>query len=254
MAKVEAQGQGGQGGQGGQDGGQGPGRAREREGAPAEDAGRRMETPASEERTKGAGMSGGSTTSGPGALGGEASSAPQGGGRESERGGLPSGGESGRLGMVSPFDFNPFSMMRSMSEQMDRVFDQMLRGMSPWRTGRALSEAMPSFLWMPQIEMVEREGAVEIRMDVPGMERRDVQISLDDNALVVEGERRSESGERRDATWHSERMYGRFYRSVPLPRGLDTAQATATLRDGVLRVTIPMSAGGRSRHRVEVGE
>ena len=91
-------------------------------------------------------------------------------------------------------------------------------------------------LWAPQIEVSEREGKLLICADLPGLRKEDVKVELTDEALTIQGERQ----EQREGRGYSERTYGSFYRSIPLPEGVNTDGAQARFQDGVLEVTIPM--------------
>jgi HSP20 family protein len=93
-------------------------------------------------------------------------------------------------------------------------------------------------LWEPQIEMFERDGELVVRADLPGMTRDDVNVELKDGGITIEGERRSGTEDKRDGYYHSERSYGKFYRRLPLPEGVNGEDATATFNNGVLEITM----------------
>jgi HSP20 family protein len=158
-----------------------------------------------------------------------------------------------RRGMMTPASVlgDPFGMMRSMMDQMDRVFNDFL-GLSPFgRTrpqgpGASLQNLTGGAgtgmanLWYPQIEVSERGGNLVVCADLPGMKKEDVHLDIHDDYLVLEGERRQQQEQNEGGWYRSERSYGRFYRTVPLPEGADLDQARASFRDGVLEVTIPL--------------
>ncbi|MBI5278374.1 MAG: Hsp20/alpha crystallin family protein [Burkholderiales bacterium] len=144
---------------------------------------------------------------------------------------------------------NPFELMARMDEDMDRLFRQF------WGGGRSLSRGRDGGLpqmWTPQVEVFERDGKLHVHADLPGMKKEEVKVSIDDEQLVIEGERRSshESGNReQQGYYHSERSYGSFYRTVPLPEGIDSSTAEASFTDGVLKVQFaaPQPRQARSR-------
>jgi HSP20 family protein len=129
----------------------------------------------------------------------------------------------------------PFELMRRLDEDMDRLFNQL------WSGGRNLMRRGSDApgMWMPQVEMCERGGKLHVFADLPGMNKEDVKLSLDGDQLVIQGERRAsheEGDPQQGGFFHSERSYGSFYRSIPLPEGVDPASVDASFKDGVLDV------------------
>jgi len=127
---------------------------------------------------------------------------------------------------------NPFSLMRRFADHMDRAF-----GGGAWADfGRERAG-----MWSPAIEVSERDNKLMVRADLPGLKKEDVKVEAVDNALVIQGERRHEEEEHNGGYHRSERRYGSFYRSIPLPEGAQTEQARAEFRDGVLEVSVPVA-------------
>ncbi len=129
----------------------------------------------------------------------------------------------------------PFMLMQRMAEDMDRLFGQFGLG----RTGFTLSPALEEPLWSPQVELFERGNNLVVRADLPGVKKEDLNIEVQDDMLTISGERRSEEEENREGFYRSERSYGSFYRSIPLPNEVKADQVNATFRDGVLEVILP---------------
>jgi HSP20 family protein len=102
-------------------------------------------------------------------------------------------------------------------------------------------------------DVFEDDSRVMVRLEVPGMERKDFHIEVLDDTLTVRGEKRFE----REATEGRWRMlqcaYGSFHRSVQLPSPVKSEEARATYRDGVLRIELPKAEGSKA-HRVDIGE
>jgi len=151
---------------------------------------------------------------------------------------------------ISPWA-DPFTVMRSLTEEMDRLFEDFgFGGMMP-RVGRGLAQQQgtgSSAGWSPQIEVFQQEGQLVLRADLPGLNKDDVKVEITDDALTLQGERRQEHKESREGFFRSERSYGSFYRAIPLPEGVKAEEAQATFRNGVLEVSIPVSQQqGRSR-------
>ncbi len=128
----------------------------------------------------------------------------------------------------------PVSMVRRLAEEMDRAFDTFGFPAAGWRRGPLSKE-----LWSPQVEMLERDGNIVVRADLPGLKKEDVNVEVREKALILQGERKQEQEEEREGYYRSERSYGRFYRSIPLPEGINPDEANATFKDGVLEVRMP---------------
>ena len=150
------------------------------------------------------------------------------------------GGALSRRGGGMPSLFgtrgSPFDMFRRLDEDMDRLFQQI------WGGGRSLTRgrgAETQSMWMPQVEVREEGGKLHVCADLPGLRKEDVKLSLEGDQLVLQGERQSsrEEGKPGSDFYHSERSYGSFYRSIPLPDGVDPQTAKADFKDGVLDVT-----------------
>ena len=137
---------------------------------------------------------------------------------------------------------NPFSLMRRLSDEMDRAFASSL-GLPTW--GRSVEQAM----WVPPVEVFERDNNLVVRAELPGMKKDDVKVEVTDDGLVIQGERKREHEEKREGYYRSERSYGQFFRAVPLPEGVDPEKAKAEFKDGVLQVEIPLPPSAQRKHR-----
>lgn len=170
---------------------------------------------------------------------------------ERERGRQPAGTDverrpqRGDLLLHSPFD-----MFRRMSQEMDRMFGT---GLMPlW--GRGTAEPLSAGgVWSPEVEMFERDGKLIVRADLPGLSKDDVKVELRDDILTIEGERNDERKEEREGFYRSERSYGKFFRTLPLPEGTTGEHCNASFRNGVLEITMdaPKKAE-RAGRRIEV--
>jgi len=132
----------------------------------------------------------------------------------------------------------PFGLMRRLSEEMDRIFA------SAWPDARS-SETSGS--WWPAVEISERDGKMIVCADLPGLDKNDVKVELTEGNLIIEGERKREHEENEKGLHRSERSYGSFYRSIPLPEGAKAESAQAQFKDGVLEITIPVAESQRRR-------
>ena len=121
-------------------------------------------------------------------------------------------------------------MMRRMSEEMDRMF-------ADFGFARSLGEGKG---WAPAIEVAERESNYIVHAELPGLKPEEVKVDVTDDAIIIQGERKSMRDENKGGIHRSERRYGQFYRSIPLPEGANTDQIKANFDNGVLEVTVPM--------------
>lgn len=168
------------------------------------------------------------------------------------------GGQLSRRGGGMPSLFggrsSPFEMFRRLDEDMDRLFHQFWGGGRNIMRGRG---ADVQSMWVPQVEMCEQGGKLHVYADFPGMKKEDVKLSLEGDQLILQGERRSsqEEGQQGSGFYHSERSYGSFYRSIPLPEGVDPQTVDASFKDGVLDVCFdaPRAPQQQSR-KIEIRE
>lgn len=172
-----------------------------------------------------------------------------------QRSGQQTGMTRGGGGLPSVFNLDlfdmlrtsPFALMRRFSEEMDQWFEQL--GMGRGVQGMPLASGGR---FAPPVEVFERDGNMIVRADLPGLTKDDVRVEITDNALLIEGERRSEHEERQGGTFHSERHYGMFRRQIPLPEGVNAEQATANFKDGVLEITMPAPQRQARGRRIEI--
>ena len=189
--------------------------------------------------------------------------------RESERGirtsSEPVKGELTRRGSTPVSEYggagNPFSLMRRMAEDMDRIFGQFgfgpSLGLGPLASpalgrGRGLSSGGLR-AWAPQLETFRRGDKLVVRADLPGLRKEDVNVEVENGMLTISGHRSEEQVEDRDDFYRSERSYGEFYRALPLPENVTGESCDATFKDGVLEVTLPMpKQQERKARRIDV--
>jgi HSP20 family protein len=141
------------------------------------------------------------------------------------------------------FTASPFTLMRRFAEQMDRAF-------SPdW--GSDFAWDSPG-MFAPAIDVSEREGKLIVHADLPGLQKEDLKVEATEDSLIIQGERRQEYEEQDRGYRRSERKYGTFYRSIPLPEGAQTEQARAEFKDGVLEVSVPIPASQKRGREVPI--
>lgn len=137
------------------------------------------------------------------------------------------------------FGTSPFALFRRLTEDMDRLA---FGGTSPFAGGGRFA---------PQIEVAERDGRLLVRADLPGCSPEDFRVDVEENSLILSGERRSEQEQTRGGVHRSERTYGSFRRVIPLPPGANVDAAEANFKNGVLEISIPLPEQSKAR-RLEV--
>lgn len=152
---------------------------------------------------------------------------------------------------VSPGEFftlSPISLMRRFTEDIDRAF-----GLTTGRGTSDLGISPEDFTWIPSIEVRQQGDNLVIHADLPGVSDADVQVSVTDDGLVIQGERRREETREDSGIVRTERVYGRFYRLIPLPDEAKVEDARAEFRNGVLEITIPVPESARQNRQIPVG-
>ena len=145
--------------------------------------------------------------------------------------------------------FAPFSIMRRGIDEMERLFGSGLRG--DWDQVRRGWQQLGD--WSPAIETFQRGNEFIVRVDAPGMSRQDIQVDVGDDTVTIHGERRQDRQEERNGRFWTERGYGSFTRTVPLPPGTITDSAKASFNNGVLEVVMQApSAETRRGRRLEI--
>jgi HSP20 family protein len=144
---------------------------------------------------------------------------------------------------VAPSEFfsNPFSLMRRVSEEMDRNFGRFF----------GAGEKTESF-WSPAIEVRENNGQLNVHAELPGLKPEDVRVEVTNDQLVIQGERKYEQEDKQQGVYRSERRYGQFYRAIPLPEGANTEQAKAQFKNGVLEISIPTPEQKSNRRQIQI--
>lgn len=138
--------------------------------------------------------------------------------------------------------WQPDREVDSIQSEVNRVFDSFFGNASGGRTRR----------WVPAMDVAETEDHLVLKADLPGLTRDQVEIEIKDGMLTVSGERSAEDDEKSEGFYRIERSFGRFSRSMTLPRGVDAESVDASFTDGVLEVRIPKPAE-RKPHRVTIG-
>jgi HSP20 family molecular chaperone IbpA len=132
---------------------------------------------------------------------------------------------------------DPIALVRKVSDEVDQLFARFIGRPVATKSG----EGGQPGKWMPPVEIMQRGDRLVICVDLPGIPRESVNVEVQRDRIIVEGERR-EAPQPADAPGfrRSERSYGPFHRTVPLPDGVDPDSAQAAMHDGVLEITLRM--------------
>jgi len=101
--------------------------------------------------------------------------------------------------------------------------------------------------WAPSVDILEKEDEILIKAELPGIESRDVAVTIDNNVLTIKGERHLEKDVKKESYYRVERAYGSFSRSFVLPNTVDTGNVRAEYKDGLLTLVLPKAATTKSR-------
>ncbi|GAB61040.1 MAG: Hsp20/alpha crystallin family protein [Candidatus Jettenia sp.] len=120
----------------------------------------------------------------------------------------------------------------SLQNEMNRMFDRFFKGSD-------LSEfGMETGGWIPPIDLSETNEKVTVKAEIPGIDPKDIDISIQENTLLIKGEKKEEKEEKNKSFYRMERRYGSFSRSIPLPPSVDSNKVTAEYKNGVLEITL----------------
>ena len=139
------------------------------------------------------------------------------------------------LQIWKPFkELAPFRDFEKMRKEMDRLWDSFFEGGLRRRTEGAVE-------WLPSLDIAETKNELVVKCEIPGMDPKDIDISLSDGMLTIKGEKKQER-EEKEADYHLvERSYGAFTRSVQLPKEVQSDKISAFYKNGVLKITLPKS-------------
>jgi HSP20 family protein len=142
--------------------------------------------------------------------------------------------------------FNPWSVLQ------DEMKDLMSRFNEDWPELTPLEITTPSH-FVPRIDLKDNGEFYLVTAEIPGMKEKDISVSLDQNVLTLEGEKKAESEEKGKGVYRSEISYGHFYRTIPLFEDVDEGKVEANYKDGVLKVTLAKKEGSaRKKKKIEI--
>jgi HSP20 family protein len=132
----------------------------------------------------------------------------------------------------------PWTGLTSLQKEMNRLFERFFE--PAW-------DELPSLAaeWAPALEVSETKEALVVKAEIPGIDPKEIQVSLQDQVLTIKGEKRHEKEEKDEHYYRMERAYGAFARSVRLPVAVDGEKVKAAFKNGLLTVTLPKTPAAK---------
>lgn len=127
--------------------------------------------------------------------------------------------------------YNPFGDLRTLQEQMNRLLDM------AW--SKESGEELREGVWQPPVDIFEDENGVVIKVELPGIDQKDIDVRIEDNTLTIRGERKHDQEVKKENYHRVERYYGSFQRSFSLPTTIDRETVKAVCDKGILTITLP---------------
>jgi HSP20 family protein len=137
----------------------------------------------------------------------------------------------------------PVERLSTLQEEINRLFESPIASLT--RGSQCLSG------WVPPLEIYEDQDNLVVKAELPGLKKEELDISLEDGTLTVAGERKVERQRDAAETYRSDRFYGRFHRTVTLPKPVDAGKVKAAYKDGILTVTLPKTEEAKPK-QIEV--
>ncbi len=134
---------------------------------------------------------------------------------------------------------SPYRDFVNLQEEMNRLFETFTRGSE--------LQSVTEGSWAPVVDIHESKEFIVIDAEVPGVSQKDIKVSVSDNILTIQGEKRQEKTVEEENFHRLERFYGSFSRSFNLPAGVKADQIKATFKDGVLKIILPKSEEAKTK-------
>jgi len=143
--------------------------------------------------------------------------------------------------------FEPFREFATLQDRINRVFREAY-------TPDGRDETLTTSSFAPAVDVYEDEHSVTLKIEVPGIEEKDIDVRIENNTLTVHGERKIEKEEKEENYRRVERQYGSFTRTFNLPTTVDSEKVSANYDKGVLKIALPKKAEAKPKQiKVNVG-
>ncbi|HAG80897.1 MAG TPA: heat-shock protein [Cyanobacteria bacterium UBA12227] len=134
--------------------------------------------------------------------------------------------------------WNPWREIDTLQRQMNRLFEQDLVPATGW---------VKNFPRVPAAELSETEDAIQLKVEIPGIDAKDLDVQVTEDAVSIVGERKQETKTEENGTTRSEFHYGKFQRVIPLPARIQNTNVTADYKDGILNLTLPKTEAEKNK-------
>jgi HSP20 family protein len=131
----------------------------------------------------------------------------------------------------------------NIHRDFNRLFDGLLRG--------GIQDDGSYGVWTPAVDITEQENEYQVRVELPGVNKDDVKITLESNILTIRGEKKQEKDVKEESMHRTERVYGSFQRSFTLPTTVQEKEIQATYKDGILLISLPKAEEAKPK-QIEV--
>jgi HSP20 family protein len=146
--------------------------------------------------------------------------------------------------------WDPFRELSTMPDRLNRMYRVFREPYGP----EGPEEALTTTNFAPPVDIYEDEHTITVKMEVPGIDEKDISVQIENNTLVVHGERKMEKEEKEENFRRIERQYGSFTRSFTIPNSLDTGQVSAHYDKGVLKIMLVKKAEAKPKQiKVNIG-
>jgi HSP20 family protein len=129
--------------------------------------------------------------------------------------------------------WNPWRDMSALPHRINRFFDE------PFLSVLWPEDESSVGTWRPNVDIYDNEGSIVLKAELPGVDKKDIDIAIKDGVLTLKGERSYENEVKEDSYYRKERAFGHFQRSFSLPENTDAGKIKADFKDGILKVEIP---------------
>lgn len=135
----------------------------------------------------------------------------------------------------------------SVPTTIDRLRDEFDRALQNWWSNGDFEELTAGGDWQPSVDISETEDALEVKVDLPGIKPEDVDISVTDNRLTIQGERKEEKETKEKTVHRIERRYGSFLRTITMPPGAEADKVSAESDNGVITIKVPKAPEAKAK-------